>query len=108
MDFIFSTKRLHSLFLTPLVAGLLSFATCHLLLPSVLLESLPVTGVVVVSLLGWASGCIACYSLWVRAPSEVAVYRATDPLELRFITRPFYIIALAVAFIVIRYIHNKL
>lgn len=103
VDFIFSSKRLHSLFLTPLVTGLLSFATCHLLLPSVLLENLPVSGVVFVSLLGWPTGCIACYSLCVRAPAEVAVYRATDPLELRFIAKPFYIIGLAVAFIVIRY-----
>lgn len=68
-----------------------------------MLENLPVVGVVVASLLGWVTGSIACHSLCVRAPSEVAVYRATDPLDLRFITRPFYIISLAVAFIVVRY-----
>ena len=104
LDFIFSSKRIPSLILTPLVTGLLSYAVCYPLLPSVLLESLPVAGVVVVFILGWTTGCIALYSLCARAPTEIAVYRATDPLELKFITRPLYVISLTAFYIALRFV----
>ncbi len=104
LDFIFSSKRIPSLILTPLVTGLLSYAVCYPLLPTVLLESLPVAGVVVVFILGWTTGCIALYSLCARAPTEIAVYRATDPLELKFITRPLHVISLTAFYIALRFV----
>lgn len=104
VDFIFSVKRLPSLTLSPLVTGVLSYAVCYPLLPSLLLESLPVAGVVVVFLLGWITGCVTLYSLCTRAPTEAAVYRATDPLELRFITRPLYVISLTAIYIALRFV----
>lgn len=102
IDFIFSRKRIHSLIFHPLITGLLSFAGCFLLLPSVLLESLHIAGVVFVFIIGWYTQCSALYSLCVSAPSELAVYRPTDTLELRFVTRPFYIVTIAAIFIGVR------
>lgn len=101
-DFIFSIKRVHSLIVHPFIVGLLSFASSFLLLPTVLLESLPVAGVVVVFIMGWYTVCSTSYSICIRAPPEVAVHRPTDPLELRFIMRPLYILILAAFFITIR------
>ena len=102
IDFIFSKKHIHSLIIHPFITGLLSFAGCFLLLPSVLLQSLHVAGVVFVFSIGWYAQCSALYSLCVSAPSELAVYRPTDTLELRFVTRPFYIITIAAIFIGVR------
>ena len=103
VDFIFSRKRLFSVIFHPIVAGVLCFAGNFVLLPTVLLESLPIAGVVVVSLIGWFSVCVAQYSLAVRAPPETAVYRPVDPLELKFLNRPFHVVLLGCVFITIRY-----
>ena len=101
-DFIFAKRRLHSLLLHPLVSGLLSFAGCFMLFPRVLQETLPVAGVVVVALFGWFTLCNALYSLTAGPPHETAVYRPMDPLELRFLMRPFYVLAVAVGFFSVR------
>ena len=101
-DFIFARKKLHSLILHPLVSGLVSFAGCFILQPSVMLESLHIAGVVFVSVFGWYTLCSAHYSLNVSPPQETANYRPTDPLDLRFLTRPFYIVAIAAIFIPLR------
>ena len=101
-DFIFAKRKLHGLLLHPLVSGLLSFAGCFMLFSGVLQESLPIAGVVVVSVFGWFTLNNAHYSLTAGPPHETAVYRPTDPLELKFLMRPFYILAIAVAFFPIR------
>ena len=101
-DFIFARKRLHSLILHPLISGLVAFSACFLLQPSIMLESLHVAGVVVVSVIGWYTFCSAHYSLGVAPPHEMATYRPTDPLDLRFVTRPFYIVAIGAIFIPLR------
>ena len=101
-DFIFTHKKLHSLILHPFISGLLSFSACFILQPSIMLESLHIAGVVIVSIIGWYTLCSAHYSLIVSPPHEIATYRPTDPLDLRFITRPFYIVAIAAIFIPLR------
>lgn len=102
ISFIFSPKSLFSVILNPFVSGISSYAGYFILLPNVLQESLPIAGVVVVSLLGWYTVCSAHYSLSTRAPPETAVYRATDPLELKFLNRPFYIFLIGSIFIPLR------
>lgn len=92
IDFIFSHKRIFSMVIHPFVSGAFSFVGFFLLLPSFMQECLPTAGVVVVSLFGWFTVCVAHYSLSTRAPTEVAAYRTTDPLELKFLNRPFYVI----------------
>ena len=101
-NFVFARKKIHSFFLHPFVSGLVSFCACFLLQPSVMLESLHVAGVVVVSIIGWYTFCSAHYSLSVSPPYETATYRPTDLLDLRFLTRPFYIVAIAAIFIPLR------
>ena len=101
-DFIFAHKKLHSLILHPFISGLVSFSACFVLQPSIMLESLHIAGVVVVSIIGWYALCSAHYSLSVSPPRETATYQPTDPLDLRFITRPFYIVAIAAIFIPLR------
>ena len=101
-DFIFARKKLHSLILHPFISGLVSFSACFILQPSIMLESLHIAGVVIVSIIGWYTLCSAHYSLSVSSPHETATYRPTDPLDLRFITRPFYIVAIAAIFIPLR------
>ena len=101
-DFIFIHKKLHSLILHPFISGLLSFSACFILQPSIMLESLHIAGVVTVSIIGWYTLCSAHYSLIVSPPHEIATYRPTDPLDLKFITRPFYIVAIAAIFIPLR------
>lgn len=98
-DFIFARKRLHSLLLHPLASGLLSFCGCFILQPSIMLESLHIAGVVIVSIIGWYALSSAHYSLSVSPPQETANYRPTDPLDLRFLARPFYIVAVVAIFI---------
>ena len=100
--FIFANRKLHSLFLHPLVSGLLTFAGCFMLFPRVLQETLPIAGVVVVSIFGWFTLCNAHYSLTAGPPHETAVYRPMDPLELKFLMRPFYVLAIAVGFFSVR------
>lgn len=102
IDFIFGGKRLHSLILHPFVVGLLSYAGCFLLLPTIMLERLHIAGLVIVFVIGWYTQCSAHYSMSVNAPNEVAVYRVTDPLELKYLMRPFYIVLVAATFITIR------
>lgn len=102
-NFIFSKKKVHSLLLHPLLSGLFSFAGCVMLSLGVMQEAMHVAGVVVVFILGWFTLCNAHYSLSVAAPHETATYRATDPLELRFLMRPFYVMITAVVFILVRY-----
>lgn len=104
IDFVFSCKRLFSVILHPFVSGALCFAGFFILQPSILQESLPTTGLVVVSLLGWFTICIAHYSLSVRAPPETAVYRPVDPLELKFVNRPFHLLLIGSIFIALRYL----
>ena len=101
-DFIFTYKKLHSHILHPLISGIVSFSACFILQPSVMLESLHIIGVIVVSVIGWYTLCSAHYSLSVSPPHETATYWPTDPLDLRFITRPFYIVAIAAIFIPLR------
>ena len=100
--FIFARKKLHSLILHPLISGIVSFSACFILQPSVMLESLHIAGVVVVSIIGWYTLCSAHYSLSVSPPHETPTYRPTDPLDLRFITRSFYIVAIVAIFIPLR------
>lgn len=102
IEFVFSPKRLFSVLLHPFVSGLFSYVGFFMLLPNIMQESLPIIGVVVVSLLGWFTVCNAHYSLLVRPPSETAVYRPTDPLKLKFLNRPFYILLLGSIFILLR------
>lgn len=102
ISFIFSPKSLFSVLLHPFVSGVFAYAGFFLLLPNVLLESLPIAGVVVVSWFGWYTVCSAHYSLSTRAPPETAVYRPTDPLELKFLNRPFYIFLIGSIFILLR------
>ena len=52
---------------------------------------------------GWFTMCTAHYSLSVRAPPEAAFYRPTDPLELKFLYRSFYIVLLGCIYIPLRY-----
>lgn len=101
-DFIFARKKLHSLFLHPLVSGLVTFCGMFILQPSIMIESLHIAAVVIVSIIGWYGLCSAHYSLTVSAPQETATYRPTDVLDLRFLTRPFYIVAIAAIFIPLR------
>ena len=102
-NFIFTRKKIHSLILHPLVSGLFAFSGCFLLQPSVILESMHIAGVVFVSIIGWYTVCSAHYSLNVSPPqTETATYRPTDPLELRFLNRPFYVVAIAAIFILMR------
>ncbi len=101
-DFIFARKKLHSLILHPFISGLVSFSACFILQPSIMLETLHIAGVVTVSIIGWYTLCSAHYSLIVSPPHEIATYRPTDPLDLKFVTRPFYIVAIAAIFIPLR------
>lgn len=102
-DFIFARKKIHSLILHPLVSGLFAFSGCFLLQPSIMLESMHIAGVVFVSIIGWYTVCSAHYSLSISPPQvEIATYRPTDPLELRFLKRPFYVMAIAAIFIPLR------
>ena len=101
-DFIFTHKKLHSLLIHPLISGLVSFSASFILQPSIMLESLHIAGVVIVSVIGWYTLCSAHYSLSVLPPHETATYRPTDPLDFRFITRSFYIVAIAAIFIPLR------
>lgn len=103
IEFIFNSKRMISVLLHPFASGALSYVGFFLLQPSVLQEFLPTTGVVLVSLFGWFTICSSHYSLSVRAPPEIAVYRPTDPLELRFLNRPFHVILIGIIFILLRY-----
>ena len=105
IDYIFSRKRLISIFFHAAVSVALSFVCFYLLLPSVMRDSLPTAGVVAVSVFGWFTLCTAHYSLSVRAPPETAFYRPTDPLELKFLYRPFYVILLGCVYIPLRYAH---
>ena len=99
VDFIFSRKRVISVLLHPVVSVAFSFVGFYLLVPSVMQHSLPTGAVVVVSLFGWYLQCTAHYSLAVRAPPETALYRPTDPLELKFLYRPIYVILLGCIYI---------
>ena len=101
-NFIFSKKKIHSLILHPLISGLFSFAGSLMLFPGVMQEAMHIAGVVVVSVTGWFALCNAHYSLSVSAPHETATYRPTDSLELRFLMRPFYVMATAAVFISVR------
>lgn len=101
-DFVFACKKLHSLILHPLASGLLAFSGCFILQPSIMLESMHIAGVVFVSIFGWYAVCSAHYSLTVSPPQETATFRPTDPLDLRFLMRPFYIVAIVAIFIPLR------
>ena len=100
--FVFSPKSLFSVLFHPFVSGVFTYAGFFLLLPNVLQESLPIAGVVVVSLFGWYAFCSAHYSLSTRAPPQTAIYRPTDPLQLKFLYRPFYILIIGSIFIPLR------
>ena len=103
IGFIFTLKSKFSLVLHPLVSGLLSFMGCFILLPTILQEVLHVSLTVLVFVIGWLTLCSAQYSLSIRLPSEIAVYRPTDFLGLRSYYRPFYILALGSVFMLVRY-----
>ena len=102
-DFIFGRKKVHSLLLHPVLSGVLSFAGCVLLFPQVMLAVMHPVGVVVVFIVGWCVLCSSLYSLAVSAPLEPATYRPADPLELKYLSRPFYVLAVAACFIATRY-----
>ncbi len=102
VDFIFSCKRVVGVVAHPVVSVALGFVGFYLLLPSVMQDALPTAGVVAVSLFGWFALCTAHYSLSVRAPPETAFYRPTDPLGLKFLYRPFYIVLLGCIYIPLR------
>lgn len=103
--FIFRSKSIISLFFhSLLLCGLLSFTSFFILLPSVLLDHLPLTGAVVVCITGWLVTCGVQYSLNVSQPHETAVYRPTDLLGLEPLLRPAYLLSCATAIITIRLI----
>lgn len=102
VTFVFSPKNLFCVLFHPFVSAMFAYAGLFLLLPNILQESLPIAGVVVVSILGWYAVCSAHYSLSIRAPPETAVYRPTDPLQLKFLYRPFYVLIIGGVFILLR------
>lgn len=102
VDFIFSPKKIHSIILHPFVSGVFSFTGFLLLLPSKMMELIPIGGVVIVSSIGWFTICNAHYSLSTRAPPETAVYRHTDPLELKFLNRPFHVLLLGIISMILK------
>ena len=119
IDFIFlNPKKILGLILHPVISVIFSFFSSFLLLPRVLQQSIPlnitatsentlvpasnIAGVVVIFIIGWFTVCNAFYSLSTRTPLEIAVYRPTDPLGLKHLYRPFYIILLGSIFIGVR------
>ena len=102
LNFVFTTKKIYGLLLHPLVSGLVSFAGCFMLFPRVLQEVMPIGGMVVVFAFGWFTLCNALYSLSVGPPPETATYRPIDYLGIKFLMRPFYVLAVAALFFPVR------
>ena len=104
MHFIFASKYLVNIIAHALISGLTCFAGFILLDIPVLLEYLPIPAIVVVVIFGWTALSIGHYSLLVRPPHEIMIYRAPhqDRFQLRFIRRPIYIVILGVVFVILR------
>lgn len=93
VEFIFPGKKF---IVNVLIHGLISGILCGLmflyLLPSTLNGLYSNTGVtVIVFILGWWVVCIAQYSLTSAPPTELAIFRALDSLEIAPLMRPFYV-----------------
>ena len=93
---------LHSLLVSPL----LSLTSSYILLPRVLTHHLPLSGAVVVGVVGWLVTCGVHYSLSVNRPHETAIYRPTDLLNLGPVTRPAYFITCATIIITLRLLYR--
>ncbi len=102
IDFIFASKRIVTFVLHPFISGLFSFVASFLLWPCVMEDTLPIVGIVIISLIGWPVLCSAHYSLSTRSAPETAFYRITDPLEMKYLYRPFYVFLLGATFIILR------
>lgn len=105
IEFVFGQGR--PLIVIPIhsfISGILCYAGYVLLNPVALLSFLPIPAMLVVFILGWVSVCSAHFSLLAHPPHEIAVHRPPhrDHLQLRFITRPFYVIAIGALVIPIR------
>ena len=104
VEFIFPGKK----FVVNMVThGLISGVLCGLmflyLLPSALNGLYSNTGAtVVVYILGWWVVCIAQYSLTSAPPSELAIFRTLDSLEITPLMRPFYVLIFGISGVLAR------
>ena len=98
-------RRLSSLFLHPLMAGLAAASAAVALSP----EHLPpvvrhgVALVAVYPALGWLSVCTGLYSVTAARPPEPACLRALDEWEMAALNRPLHLLLLTVPLLVIRF-----
>ena len=106
LNFLCAPRRWCAALVQTLFAGLVAFSATFLLLPRVMQEVMSLGGVVPVFLFGWFAVSSASYSLSARPPVETALYRPTDPLQLRFLSRPLCVVAIAIAFILVRLVSS--
>ena len=94
LEFLFPGKKfVVNMVLHGLISGVLCALMFLYLLPSTLNGLYSNTGAtVIVFILGWWEVCIAQYSLTSKPPTELAIFRALDSLEVTPLMRPFYVL----------------
>lgn len=98
-------KHLFNVFFHSLISGPHCALGLWYLLPSTLdsLYGNSIVATVLMSVFGWIAVAIAQYSLTAGGPPECATFRATDPLELNMLSRPFHCVCFYGIFVVARY-----
>ncbi len=102
ISYVYDSRQKIDLILRPLVSAMISFVGIYILLPTVLMDMLPIPWIVVFIIVGWVVLCLTHYSVMVRHPPETAVYRATGPHILRWCYRPVYVLVVGIAIILVR------
>lgn len=104
VEFVFPGKKF---MVNMIIHGLLSGILCGLmllyLLPSILNGLYSNIGAtVVLFILGWWVVCIGQYSLTSAPPTELAIFRASDSLEISPLMRPFYVLIFGITGVLAR------
>ena len=106
VEFIFPAKRFVVNMITyAVISGVVCGLMFLYLLPSNLAGLFSNTGAtVVLYTLGWLTVCISQFSLSSSCPSELAIFRALDTLEIAPLMRSFYVVIFGIIGVFARYL----
>lgn len=104
VQFIFPGKKFTiNIVIHGMLSGILCGLTFLYLLPSTLNKLfLNTGGTVALYILGWLVLCIAQYSLTSAPPTELAIFRPLDGLEISPLMRPFYVVVFGITGVLAR------
>ena len=107
LSFIFSKKNWMDVIIHAILSSLTCYSSLIILNVYTMVDVITIPATVFVLIIGSITLSTAHYSLLVKPPNEISLYRQHhhDKLHLFYLTRPVYVILVGIIFILLRQVH---